>query len=310
MSRVVIVDDVLANGQLLESIIGVIPNLEVTTFTCPVEALAWCSTGEPDLVLLDYVMPDMDGVEFLRRFRSVKGLKDVPVVMVTGEVSREALYQALYAGATDFLRKPIDRTELIARSRIMLELRNRQRDLVNANERLYVMATTDALTGLRNRRFFLDALQQEIARSRRSERPLSVLAIDVDHFKAVNDDYGHDIGDKVLQALSRTILEEIRCADRTGRIGGEEFAVLLPDLAESDALKVCNRLLTRVRSTKINAGGNEITCTISIGLAEGTKDDDSVSSLLKRADSALYWAKERGRDRVEIAEMTTSNSSK
>jgi diguanylate cyclase (GGDEF)-like protein len=301
MKKVAIVDDVRANGLLLEGYMKSLPNLETATFTRPSEALLWCGANDPDLVLLDYMMPEMDGVEFLRRFRSVESLKDVPVVMVTGEESKEALYQALYSGATDFLRKPVDRIELVARARTMLELRSRQRALLAANEQLLTLATTDTLTGLRNRRSILELVQAEFDRSHRFRRPFSVAVIDVDHFKAVNDTHGHDVGDKVLQALAVACMEELREVDPIGRIGGEEFAILFPELPIAGAIAACERLLSTIRQTTIEAGGSDLTCTVSAGVTEGGRPDDTVIAIIKRADVALYAAKKSGRDRVEVS---------
>ena len=260
-----------------------------------------CRAHEPDLVLLDYMMPEINGVDFLRQFRAVDNLKDVPVIMVTGDESRETLYEALSSGATDFLRKPVDRIELVARTRNMLELRRRQLALSKANEELFRLATTDPLTGLSNRRAFLEALQQEFERYQRYKRPFSVMVIDADRFKAINDTYGHDAGDRVLRALAQALSQDVRRADRVGRLGGEEFAVVLPEMPVSHALIAAQRLLAMVRGTKIDVEGAEIACTISIGVTECRQDDDSVGAILKRADLAVYRAKELGRDRVEVA---------
>jgi putative two-component system response regulator len=151
MRRVAIIDDMLPNALLLKGYIRRLEDIEALTFTDPNEALARCTEAPPDLVLLDYHMPQMNGVEFLGKFRSVVHLQDVPVVMVTGEEKKEALYRALAAGANDFLRKPVDDVELITRARNLLELRARQHDLAKANEQLYLLATTDQLTSLKNR---------------------------------------------------------------------------------------------------------------------------------------------------------------
>ena len=187
MRRVAIIDDMLPNALLLKGYIRRLEDVEALTFTDPNEALARCTEAPPDLVLLDYHMPQMNGVEFLGKFRGVVHLQDVPVVMITGEEKKEALYRALEAGANDFLRKPVDDIELITRARNLLELRARQIDLANANEKLYLLATTDQLTSLKNRRYFLEKLQLEVERSCRYSRPCSVAVIDADRFKAIND---------------------------------------------------------------------------------------------------------------------------
>jgi diguanylate cyclase (GGDEF)-like protein len=301
MRRVAIIDDMLPNALLLKGYMKRLEDVEALTFTDPNEALVRCTEAAPDLVLLDYHMPQMNGVEFLGKFRGVLHLKDIPIVMITGEEKKEALYQALEAGANDFLRKPVDDVELITRARNLLELRARQIDLAKANEQLYVLATTDQLTSLKNRRYFLEKLEREVERSRRYGRPCSVAIIDADRFKGINDTYGHDVGDKVLQALSNVLIEELRGVDQIGRLGGEEFAVQFPETEKGHALDVCRRLLSRVRESAVSAEGRQVKFTVSAGLTEIIAAGDEADAILKRADRALYRAKDLGRDRCEVA---------
>jgi len=304
MNKVVIVDDTRANGMLLEGFIKALPNVAVQTFTRPLEALVWCDDNQPDLVLLDYLMPDIDGVEFLRRFRSLGHLKDVPVVMITAQESKETLYLALHSGASDFLRKPVDRIELIARARNLLELRTRQQDLLAANAQLRKLAMTDMLTGLKNRRSFLESVETELDRSRRYGRPLALAMIDVDQFNDINDAHGHDTGDVVLQNIAFVCSEEFRSVDQVGRVGSKEFGVLFPELALEGALTACTRLQGRIRRSAIPAVGSELACTISVGIANGGLEEDSAMRILKRAQTALYVAKSGGRDRISTADDT------
>ena len=306
MRTVAIIDDMLPNALLLKSYMKRINDIEALTFTDPVEALARCGEVVPDLVLLDYRMPNMDGVEFLRRFRATQRLKDVPVIMITGEEGKEALYEALSAGANEFLRKPVDDFELITRVHNLLELRARQIELAKANEQLYVLATTDQLTKLKNRRFFFEKLEFEVERSGRYSRPCSLAMIDADRFKAVNDSYGHDAGDRVLQALAQTLLTELRTVDQVGRVGGEEFAVLLPETNDDQAMGVCQRLMARIRVARVKVETKEIGFTVSIGLTGIGWAGDMADAVLKRADQALYRAKELGRDRCEVAKPPES----
>ncbi len=219
MRRVAIIDDLLPNALLLKGYISRLDNIDSTTFTDPVEALVRCKETVPDLVLLDYHMPQMNGVDFLKRFRSVEHLKDIPIVMITAEERKNALYEALDAGAIDFLRKPVDDIELITRVRNLLDLRGRQIDLANANEKLYTLATTDHLTNLKNRRYFLEKLQVEVERSCRYDRPFSIAILDADRFKSINDTHGHDAGDQVLQEISRVLSQGLRDVDLIGRVG-------------------------------------------------------------------------------------------
>lgn len=300
MRKIAIVDDVLPNALLLKGYAKRLDDVEAVTFTDPIEALDWCAENIPDLVMLDYLMPEMDGTEFLNHFRNIDGLRDIPVVVITAAEQKEALYSALEAGANDFLRKPVDDLELIARANNMLQLRARQLELAEANDRLLVLATTDSLTGLANRRHFLEKLQEEISRSQRYGRPFSVAMVDADHFKSVNDTYGHDIGDKVLQRLSNLMTGAARDVDCVGRLGGEEFAILLPETAVEGAKVFCERLLAHIREAEVDTGGEPLRFTVSIGLTEVCQGETKTDVILNRADEALYEAKEGGRDRVVL----------
>lgn len=303
MKKIAIVDDVLPNALLLKGYTRRLDDVEAVTFTDPVKALEWCAENVPDLVMLDYLMPEMDGTEFLKRFREVDALRDIPVVVITAAEEKEALYSALQAGANDFLRKPVDDLELIARANNMLQLRARQLELAEANERLLVLATTDSLTGLSNRRHFLEKLHEEISRTQRYGRPCSVAMVDADHFKAVNDTHGHEVGDRVLQQLSNLMSGEIRDVDCVGRLGGEEFAILLPETNVEGGKVFCERLLAKIRAAEIDLGEEVVRYTVSIGLTEVCKGENQTDVILNRADEALYVAKESGRDRVSIHEQ-------
>ena len=300
MRTVAIVDDMLPNALLLKGYMKQIEGLEAVTFTDPNDALARCTEHAPDLVLLDYHMPQMNGIEFLGKFRAIAQLKDIPIVMITGEENKDALYRALGAGANDFLRKPVDDIELVTRARNLLELRARQIDLAAANQQLYHLATTDQLTKLKNRRYYLEQLELEVERGCRYGRQCTVAILDADKFKSINDTYGHDIGDKVLQALSQMLLDGLRNVDLVGRIGGEEFAILFPETNKEAAADVCQRLLARIRAARVMADGTEINFTASVGISEVVLAGDEADAVLKRADQALYQAKKLGRDRCEI----------
>ena len=193
--KIVIVDDNAANVMLIESWIQQLDNVESVCFNDSAKALAWCEANEPDLIFLDQMMPKMSGTEFLTRYRSVDTEAAVPIVMVTAKADRQTLYSALEAGATDFLSKPFDPTELLARARNLLRLRENHLELKETIERLHYLATTDTLTETANRAHFFDRLNEEIDRARRSGRPLSLAILDADRFKAVNDTYGHAAGD-------------------------------------------------------------------------------------------------------------------
>jgi diguanylate cyclase (GGDEF)-like protein len=174
------------------------------------------------------------------------------------------------------------------------------RELTRAYEALQVQANTDALTGLSNRRYFLETLQNELDRSRRFRHTVSVAMIDVDHFKRVNDKYGHDVGDKVLCVLASLLVRELRTIDRVGRLGGEEFAAIFPETGMEGANTACARLLEAVRTSEIDTNDAKISFTVSIGLTGANSATEGPSSVLRRADKLMYEAKAEGRDRIQM----------
>jgi diguanylate cyclase (GGDEF)-like protein len=293
-STILIIDDVPTNAVLLEALVASIGDTDPVAFTDPREALGWCESNEPDLVLLDYLMPDLDGIEVLKRLKDLPHFAMVPVVVVTGAEDKDSRYRALDAGAADFLTKPVDQVELLVRSRNMLKLRGFARDL-------YRMATTDEMTALANRRHFMARLEEEAARTRRhSVHPLSLAILDVDFFKKVNDGYGHAAGDDVLRTIAAGARDLFRKIDTIGRLGGEEFAILMPMTKLDEAAIVCERYRQKVANQPIDIGDRTLSVTISIGISE-MKEGENAASLLARADRALYRAKDAGRNQVVLA---------
>ena len=267
----------------------------------PIEGIAWCEAHAPDVLLLDYVMPKMDGLTFLRQFRQRAHLVDVPVVIITAEESPQALYEALHIGANDFLKKPVDPIELTARTRNMLRLRARQQELKHANAELARLANTDGLTGAANRRYYLKRMSQELERARRYGGPVSVALIDVDHFKAVNDSHGHQAGDEVLRCLTASIMDCMRRNDLVGRLGGEEFAVLMPETDSAAARIVAERIRAETSAMPLSTVSGMLSITVSIGVAQADPAIDTPESILHTADQALYLAKDAGRNQVCLA---------
>jgi diguanylate cyclase (GGDEF)-like protein len=289
--KVVIIDDMQTNTLLLEALVSRIEDVTTVAFNDPVAAVEWCRDGDADLVLLDYIMPQVGGLEILRQLRKLPCMGDIPVIVVTGLNDRESRIAALEAGANDFVIKPFDEIELIARSRGMLMLRAASRELQR-------MATTDDLTELPNRRQFFVRLSEEIRRAERfPERGLSVAIVDADHFKQVNDTYGHAAGDVVLKAIAATCRAATRSIDAACRIGGEEFAIIMPETNLAAAIAVCERLRRRVHAMEIPVGEQSLRITVSVGVAEFQIGFDA-DRLLAEADRLLYRAKEAGRNAV------------
>ncbi|WP_408956463.1 diguanylate cyclase [Natroniella sp. ANB-PHB2] len=280
--------------------------------------------AEIDLILLDIVMPKIDGIELCQQIKQDSNLKDIPVIMVTSKTDLDSLERAFSAGAIDYITKPIQKVELLARVNSVLRLskeikkrKKRERELEEktelleklnkeieeANKKLEKMASSDGLTGLANRRFFNNKLEEEWKRSKRKMTPLALIMIDIDYFKEYNDTYGHQAGDECLQKIAQKFEELVlRPADLVARYGGEEFAVILPETGLSGAVKVAERLRIGVESLKLPHQKSQISdyVTISAGVAIAKpNNDDGLEKLVKVADAALYLAKEEGRKQVK-----------
>jgi two-component system, cell cycle response regulator len=253
-----------------------------------------------DLVFCDLIMPKMDGFKFMALVKSNQDLKDIPVIMLTGRGDREFKIRGLETGASDYLTKPFDDGELIARTRVHLKIKALQDELKRSNELLRELSITDPLTHLYNRRFLMDTLEKEFDRIRRKGGSLSLVVLDIDHFKQVNDTYGHQKGDIVLAAVAETTRAELRGYDIAVRYGGEEFMVVLPETPLAEGIAMAERLRSSVGQMVFPPPMETLTVTVSLGVSTYPSDPvDSVDQLIRTADEALYRAKSAGRNRVE-----------
>ena len=245
---------------------------------------------KPDLILLDLEMPDMSGFDVCRALKADAELCMIPVLFLTGSATAEDKVRGLDLGAVDYVTKPFDAFELCARVRAALRTKHLQDLLIEH-------AHIDPLTGLPNRRALLERLQREWARIERHGGRLSFIMADIDHFKRVNDTYGHHIGDKLLQEVARAIARQCRELDLPARYGGEEFGIVVPGEAASGAVCLAERCRQEVEKVRVTVRNEAIAATVSFGVADATSLSSS-EALVKQADEALYLAKNAGRNQV------------
>jgi two-component system, cell cycle response regulator len=248
--------------------------------------------GDWDIALLDRNLPDGDGLDLCAELRAAR--PHAYLIMLTGDNRDEAKLEGFARGADDYITKPFNFDELEARIRAGVRI-------VGLQKQLQELSMTDALTSLRNRRAFDEHLPGALEHARRYDRPLSLAVIDVDHFKSVNDAFGHDAGDAILRGVGTIIASHTRQTDYAARVGGEEFAVLLPETALFEGLQFAEKLRTAIATASIAAGGADRQVTVSIGLASVPHSQvQGAEELYRAADQALYRAKANGRNRVEI----------
>ncbi len=263
-------------------------------------AVRSCRLNPPAVLLLARELSGLDGLAVLDILRADPSTADVPVVFVTGHTEAEDLAETLERGAHDYVRKPVDPVELVARVRTALRLSHLRSELAARNAELEKLARTDMLTGLANRRHADDMLRATVASARRHGRALTAALLDLDHFKSINDRYGHAAGDAVLREVGLRLASELREEDVAARWGGEEFLLLLPDTP--DGATTCERLRTAIADIPVLCSdGTRVPVTASLGWATWCEDEDA-EVLVARADRALYDAKEAGRNRVHAAD--------
>lgn len=262
------------------------------------EALECLASARPDLVVLDRALPDLDGLELLPRLKSDE-LDFVPVLVATRASDIAERVHGLQLGADDYLPLPCDPAELLARARALLRTRQAHERVRKLQVALEQMVISDPLTALHNRRSLMDRLTQEMQRADRHGEPLAVTMIDLDGFKAVNDRFGHLMGDRVLRAVGGAIARSVRLSDVAARYGGDEFAVLLPQTPPEGAMRVCERMLRTIAGLTVeDTTGGSCNVTASLGLAYYPAEGiETPEQLVHSADGALYGAKRAGKNR-------------
>jgi diguanylate cyclase (GGDEF)-like protein len=266
-------------------------------------AEAWQVLQQPDapkIAIIDWIMPEMDGMDLICRVRSLPTDRPPYLIMLTSKGEKADIIAGLDAGANDYLRKPFDAGELRARVNVGFRMVEMQTALIESREALAFQATHDPLTGMYNRRAILDHLHRQLAHAHRHGEVLAVGICDIDHFKKVNDTYGHQTGDDVLCGLTTMLKASLRVEDTIGRMGGEEFLVVATIKEEHDVLPLFSRIRTHVAETPLATRSGALSITLSVGVAVA-HTNSTVDSLLERGDLALYQAKNQGRNRVVVA---------
>lgn len=306
--RILVVDDNLDNAEIIATRLR-FRGYTIEEASDAASALAAVYRAPPDLMLLDIMLPDMDGFEVSRRIKGDPALPFFPIILVTARDSAEDKVTGFDAGADDYLTKPITFSELEARVRAMLRIKRLQDELEEKNRELRRLSNSDGLTGLFNHRHIHGLLREEFERSMRTGAPLTVAMFDLDHFKRINDTWGHPAGDRVLQATADILRLNAREVDRLGRYGGEEFVAILPATDAEGGTTFVERVRRAVERHVFRIREDaDVRMTLSAGIASFPHDQiGTAEALISKADAALYAAKSRGRnrherfDRIEVA---------
>jgi two-component system, cell cycle response regulator len=306
-AELLVIEDSAVQGEHMR---GVLERLgyRVRWAASGMRGLALARERPPDLILLDVVMEDMDGFQVCRWLKLHEETREIPVIMLTVRSEVADRVAGLQVGADDYLPKPFAEAELEARIYAALrvktaqqELRNRNTELESMLRNVELLAVTDSLTGLFNRRRFADVLRREFAVARRYDSELSCMMVDLDHFKVINDSHGHDAGDQALREFAQVLSMTLREVDLAARYGGEEFAIILPQTTKARAEVVAARIRGLVHGRSFQAGDRRVALTASFGIAD-VRDvaGGDPTALVHAADTAMYEAKRRGRDCVVV----------
>jgi two-component system cell cycle response regulator len=296
--RILIVDDRRESRERLQTMLA--GEQTVDAEEDPGEALFHAAEGNYDLLIVSLGFKSFDGLRLCSQVRSLERTRSLPILAIADADNDNRLVRGLEIGVNDYLARPIDKNELLARARTLVR-KKRYTERLRDNVQLSIeMAITDALTGLYNRRYMESHLATLVEQAAGRGKPLTVLILDIDYFKAINDSYGHDAGDDVLREFALRIRKSIRGIDLACRYGGEEFVAVMPETDMAVATMVAERLRRRIASEpfSIQQGKGSVTVTISVGLAALGSPHETAAQILKRADQALYRAKRDGRNRV------------
>lgn len=291
--KILVVDDNKLNLRLLQDILED-EKYKVYTTDSGFSVLEMAHNLKPDVILLDIMMPGMDGYDVCRLLKSDEEVMDIPVIMVTAKTEGNDLKIAFEMGAADYIKKPFDELEIIARIHSVLRTKQSQ-DILKDK------ASRDGLTGIYNHALLIQLFEKEIKKQAISGDDVSFVMLDIDHFKKINDSYGHTIGDAVLKELAMILSTSIRDSDYVGRYGGEEFSIILTKMNNDDTYEWCEMLRKKIQNHKFYAGDLLIQVTVSMGFyCKSAKDTIGSYDMIKTSDEALYKAKQNGRNKVEV----------
>jgi len=287
-NTILVVDDSIINLNILENLIDGYDVIETTNGK---SALSILEKEDVHLILLDIVMPEVDGYEICQKIKENEKTKNIPVVFITAKTDEDSIEKAYDVGGSDFVTKPFKPKELLARVKTQLKIHKMEKEL-------RLLALIDPMTKLYNRRYFTSITEHSISFAQRERQELSVIMIDIDDFKNINDTYGHQIGDDVIVLVANTLMKIQRKSDIVCRYGGEEFVILLPNTSLENAKKVAEHARKEVESLSVSdSSQQEISFTISLGVScVNVDDEETIEKSLKRADDALYNAKKLGKN--------------
>jgi len=304
---ILIVDDLPQNLQVLGSILRK-NKYQIAVATNGQQALDVLNNISPDLILLDVMMPGIDGHEVCRRLKEQERTREISIIFLTAKSETADIVKGFELGAVDYVTKPFNATELLARVKTHIELKKNRDVILNLNEKLEEknkilekLAVTDSLTRVFNHSHIIDRLSNEICAAQRHSDSLSITMFDIDHFKSINDTYGHQVGDDVLILVTNTIKDALREIDIIGRYGGEEFLVVMRKTDRKGCFIASERIRKQIEALTWEQEKLHVTISGGIGTIEGT--EETAATMIKRADECLYLSKENGRNRIECGEI-------
>lgn len=305
-AKVLLVDDDSVQSKQILSKLN--ETYETHLVEDPEKALSVAKEGAFDVIIISTFLADMDGLRLASHLKTQEETRNVPILVFVDEDEHHVMLKALEMGINDYLTAPVDKNEMAVRVRTQLRRKRYQDALKSQYQKSVSMALTDGLTGLYNRHYLNAHLGNMVKQSLKNERKFALMIMDMDHFKSVNDTYGHDAGDMVLKQLATLITRAARATDLAARFGGEEFVVLMPETDPNASLGAANRMREMVEKTPFIIGPDKtIHLTISIGISNLISTGDSAENLIKRADEALYSAKHGGRNMVKAAPLHMPN---